>query len=84
MSKLYRVREPSARGHGLTVSSDRVQDHGQDKISKEAKKLAWESLTKKFVSVSGVKRDASRRIEIYKAVNTYAFSEVYFVVTVWK
>ena len=31
-----------------------------DKMSKEAKKLAWETLTEKFVSVSGIKRDASQ------------------------
>jgi len=29
-----------------------------DKMSKEAKKMAWETPTEKFVSVSGIKRDA--------------------------
>jgi len=44
----------------MALQYPQIECKTTDKISKEAKKLAWESLTKKFVSASGVKRDASQ------------------------
>ena len=37
-----------------------IESKTTDKVSQHAKKLAWETVTKQFVSVSGVKRDASQ------------------------
>jgi len=44
----------------MTIQCPEIECKTTDKMSKEVKKSTWETLTGKFVSVSGIKRDASQ------------------------